>query len=75
MVNSIRTLYRRGLNKRFDWNVRVYSQVLQEIPEEGRRTHRPTRSKYNNKDEDKSSNTLNNKKEMDKVVNILNDYL
>ena len=36
-------------------------RVQQEIAEEGRRTYRPKRCEYNNKDEDNSPRTLNDK--------------
>ena len=39
----------------------VYSSRVQESPEEGRRTHQPKRSEYNNKDEDDSPRTLTDK--------------
>ena len=60
MVIVIRTIYTRGLNKSFGLKFRVGSQVWQETLEEGRRTNRPKRE-YNNKDEDNSPNTLNDK--------------
>ena len=44
---------------------RVGSRVRQETPEEGRRTHQPKRYEYNNKDEDNSPKTLN-----DKIIKI-----
>ena len=61
MVNGIRARDPRGLNKRYASKFRVGSRVLQETPEEDRRTHRPKRCEYNNKDEDNRSKTLNNK--------------
>ena len=39
---------------------KVSSQVRQEAPDEGRRSHRPKRCEYNNKDEDNSPNNLDN---------------
>ena len=36
------------------------SRLRQETPEEGRRVHRPKRCICNNKNEDNSSNTLDN---------------
>ena len=42
---------------------RVGSRARQDTPEECRRTHRPKRSKYNNKYEDNGPNKLNDKKQ------------
>ena len=50
----------RGFNKRRSSKFREGSRVRQ-APEEGRRTHRPKRCGNNNKDEDNSPKTLNNK--------------
>ena len=61
MVNEIRASDRRGLNKGRGSKFRVGYRVRQETPEEGRRTHRPKRCEYNNKDEDNSPKTLNDK--------------
>ena len=60
MVNGIRTGDPRGFNKRFSSKFRVGSRV-QQTPEEGRRTYRPKRCGNNNKDEDNSPKTLNDK--------------
>ena len=57
----IRKIYPRELNKRFGSKFRVGSKVRHETPEESRRMHRSKCCEYNNKDEDNSSNTLNNK--------------
>ena len=46
MVNGIRTIYPRGLNKRLGLKFRVGSRVLHETPEEGRRTYRLKRCEY-----------------------------
>ena len=62
MVNLIRLSDPRGLNKGRDSKFHVGSRVRQETPKEGRRTHRPKRYEYNNnKDEDNSPKTLNDK--------------
>ena len=53
-----------GFNKRRSSKFRVGSRVLQ-IPEEGWRTYQPKRCGNNNKDEDNSSKTLNDKKPQD----------
>ena len=39
---------------------KVSSQVRQEAPDEGRRSHRPKCCEYNNEDEDNSPNNLDN---------------
>ena len=49
------------LNKGRGSKFRVGSRVRQVTPEEGRRTHQPKRCEYNNKDEDNSQKTLNDK--------------
>ena len=41
MVNRIRKIYARGLNKRFDSKFRVDPGVRHETPKEDRRVHRP----------------------------------
>ena len=61
MVNGIRASDICGLNKGRGSKFRVGFRVWQETPEEGRRTHRPTRYEYNNKDEDNSPKTLSDK--------------
>ena len=43
MVNGIKTIYPRGLNKGFGSNFCVGSQVWHESPEEGRKTYQPKR--------------------------------
>ena len=50
-----------GLNKGCHSKFRLGSRVQQETPEEGRRTYRPRRCGNNNKDEDNSPKTLNDK--------------
>ena len=59
MANGIRTGYRRAFNKGRRPKFREGSRVRQ--TPEGRRTYRPKRSVYNNKDEDNSPETLNDK--------------
>ena len=56
MANGIRTGDPRGFNK---GHVGFW---VQQTPEEGRRTYRPKRWGNNNKDEDNSLKTLNDKK-------------
>ena len=66
MVSGMRTGYPRGLNKGLGSKFRDGSLlqegscVRQEIPEEGRRAHRPKRCTDNNEDEDNSLNNTNN---------------
>ena len=61
MANRIRTGDPRGFNKGRSSKFREGFRVRQ-TPEEGRRTYRPKRCGNNNKDEDNSLKTLNNKK-------------
>ena len=61
MVNGIRTIYPRRLNKGFCSKFRVGSTDRHKRPKEDRRLHRPKRCKYNNEDEDNCSNILNDK--------------
>ena len=61
MANGIRTGYLRGFNKGRSSNFRESSRVRQ-TPEEGQRIYRPKRCGNNNKDEDNSPKTLNDKK-------------
>ena len=61
MVNRIRTLYPCGLNKGFGLKFYVSFQVRQETTEESWRMHQPKRCECDNKDEDNSLNTLNDK--------------
>ena len=51
MVNGIRASDPRGLNKGRGSKFRVGFRVRQ-TPEEGRRTYRPKRCEYNNKNEE-----------------------
>ena len=60
MANGIRTGDTRRFNKGRSSKFREGSRVRQ-IPEEGRRTYRPKRCGNNNKDEDNSPKTLNDK--------------
>ena len=60
MANGIRTGDPRSLNKGCSLKFREGSRV-QQTPEEGRRTYRPKRCGNNNKDEDNSPKTLNDK--------------
>ncbi len=59
MVNGTRTSDPRGFNKKRSSKFRVGSRVRQTL--EGRRTYWPKRYGNNNKDEDNSPKTLNNK--------------
>ena len=61
MANGIRTGDPHGFNKERSLKFREGSRVRQ-TPEEGRRTYLPKRSGNNNKDEDNSPYTLNDKK-------------
>ena len=60
MANELRTGDFRGFNKGRSSKFRVGSRVRQ-APEEGRRTYRPKCCGNNNKDEDNSLKTLNDK--------------
>ena len=60
MANGIRTGDPRGFNKGCSSKFREDSQVRQ-TPEEGQRTYRLKRCGNNNKDEDNSLKTLNDK--------------
>ena len=60
MVNGIRTSDPCEFNQGRSLKFRVGPRVRQ-TPEEGRRTYRPKRRGNNNKDEDNSPNTLNDK--------------
>ena len=62
MVNGIRTVSSRKLDKKFSSKFRVGSRVRPDTPEEGRRMHQPKRYEYKNKDEDNCPNTLNDKR-------------
>ena len=61
MANRIRTGDSCGFNKGRSSKFRESSQV-QQTPEEGWRTYRPKRCGNDNKDEDNSPKTLNDKK-------------
>ena len=54
MVSRIRASNPRELNKGRGSKFHIGSLVRQETTEEGRRTYRPKRCEYNNKDEDNS---------------------
>ena len=60
MANGIRTGDSHVSNKGRSWMFREGSRVRQ-IPDEGRRTYRPKGCGNNNKDEDNSPKTLNDK--------------
>ena len=61
LVNGIRKIYPNGLNKGFTLKFHADSWVWQETPEEGERPHWLKCCEYNNKDEDNSLNTRNDK--------------
>ena len=61
MVDGIRTGDPRGFNKGRSSKVRVGCRIRQ-TPREGRRIYRSQRRENNNKDEDNSPKTLNDKK-------------
>ena len=61
MANRIRTGKPCGFNKGRSSKFHEGSRVRQ-TPEEGRRTYQPKRCGNNNKDEDNSPKTLNDKK-------------
>ena len=60
MVQGIKTIYPCWLNKGFGSKLCEGSLVQKEIPENGRRAHRPKFCVYNNKDEGNSPNTPQN---------------
>ena len=62
MVNGIRTISPHELNKGFSLNFCEGSRIQQDTPVEGPRTKQLKHCEYNNKDEDNSLNTLNDKK-------------
>ena len=63
MVNGIRASEPHGLNKGCGLKFHVGFWFRQETSEEGWRTHLPKRCEYNDKDEDNSPKTLNDKNE------------
>ena len=67
MANGIRTGDPRGFNKGCSSNFRLGSRV-QQTTEEGRRIYRPKRYGNNNKDEDNSPKTPNDKKNPEKYA-------
>ena len=60
MANGIRTVDPCGFNKGCSLKYREGSRVRQ-TPDEDRRTYRPKHDRNNNKDEDNSPKTLNDK--------------
>ena len=68
MVNRIRTMNPRGLNKGFSSKFFLSSRVRHDTPEEGRRVYRPKRCMHNNEDEDNSPNILSDKKPFGSLV-------
>ena len=76
MANRIRTGDPRGFDKGRSSKFREGSRV-QQTPEEGRRTYRPKRCGNNDKDEDNSPKTLNDKNypaSFQKFRQILNTF-
>ena len=69
MANGIRTGNPRGFNKGYSSKFRVGSPVRQ-TPEDGWRTYWPKRCGNNNKDEDNSLKTLNDKKFDNQIMYI-----
>ena len=61
MVNGIRANNLHRLNKGHSTKFRVDSKVWQETPEEGRGTHQSKHCEYNNRYDDNSQKTLNDK--------------
>ena len=61
MVNGIRTSNPRRLNKECGLKLCVGSRFRRKTPEESRRSYRPKRNEYNNKDGDSNPKTLNGK--------------
>ena len=74
MANGIRTGDPRGFNKGRSSKFREGSRV-QQTPEEGQRTYRPKRCRNNNKDEDNSPKTLNDKKPESVLENVTHKIL
>ena len=62
MVNGVRTIYTRGLNKVFSLRFCVGFRVRHDTLEEGQRIFRPKRCEYSNEDEDNIVNILRDKK-------------
>ena len=60
MINGFRTDDPRGFNKGHSLKFHEGSRV-QQTPEKGQRIYRPKRCRNNNKDEDNSLKTLNDK--------------
>ena len=70
MANGIRTGDPRGFNKGRSSKFHEGSQVRQ-TPEEGQMTYQPKRCGNNNKDEDNSRKTLNDKVSKVKMATIV----
>ena len=62
IVNGIRTIYLRGVNKEFSSKFSVGSWVQHGTHEEGRRTYQLKHCEYNDEDEDNSPNIPSDKK-------------
>ena len=60
IINRIGTIYPCISNKGFSLRFRVDSRLWHETPEEPRKTYRPKRCEYYNKDEVNSPNILSN---------------
>ena len=73
MVNGIRTSDPPGFNKERNSKFREGSRIRQ-TPEEGRRTYWPKHCGNNNKDEDNSPKTLNDKKQVI-CLKVFNDIV
>ena len=69
MDNGIRTGDPRSFNKGRSSKFREGSRVRQ-TPEEGRKTYRVKLCRNNNKDEDNSPKTLNNKNNISHILNF-----
>ena len=73
MANGFRTVEPHGFNKGRSLKFPEGSRIRQ-TPEEGRRTYRPKRCGNNNKDEDNSPKTLNDKNRLSKLqIKTLNN--
>ena len=75
MVKRIRTI--NGLNKELGWRFCVGFGVQHETPEEGRGTHQPKLSEYNNEEEDSIHIILSDKNtfiDVDECYYFLGNY-
>ena len=61
MINRIRAIDHCGLNKGRGSKLHVGSRIRQETPKEGRRTYRPKRWEYNNKDQNSCLKNMKDK--------------